>query len=160
MWWRILNTNDTEVDVQEPLVELDEVDSAWDISCSTEFESQDREKDILTQLRIERLNTEERKLLIQACSDYRDIFYLPGDKLSSTGAARHSISVEPGTESINTRPYRLPETQKVGVDKQVKKLLQEGIIEESNSPWNNPILLVPEKLETSGQQRFRLVVDY
>ena len=85
---------------------------------------------------------------------------MPGDKLSSTGAARHSISVEPGTESINTRPYRLPETQKVGVDKQVKKLLQEGIIEESNSPWNNPILLVPEKLETSGQQRFRLVVDY
>ena len=33
----ILNTNDTEVDVQEPLVELDEVDSAWDRSCSTEF---------------------------------------------------------------------------------------------------------------------------
>ena len=29
----IFNTNDTEVDVQEPLVELDEVDSAWDRSC-------------------------------------------------------------------------------------------------------------------------------
>ena len=120
----ILNTNDTEVDVQEPLVELDAFDSAWDRSCSTEFESQDREKNILTQLRVEHSNMEERKLLIQACSDYKDIFYLLDDKLSSTGAARHSISVDPGTEPINTKPYRLPETQKMEVDKQVKKLLQ------------------------------------
>jgi len=50
--------------------------------------------------------------------------------------------------------------QKMEVDKQVKKLLQEGIIEESNSPWNSPILLVPKKIDTSGQQKFRLVVDY
>jgi hypothetical protein len=69
---------------------------------------------------------------MQTCVDYQDIFCLPGDRLSSTGAAKHSISVEPGTEPINTRPYRLPETQKQEVDKQVKKLLQEGIIEESN----------------------------
>ena len=61
---------------------------------------------------------------------------------------------------MNTRPYRLPETQKVEVDKQLKKLLQEGIIEESNSPWNSPILLVPKKLDDSGQQKFRCVVDY
>jgi len=128
----ILNTstNDTEVDMQEPLVELDEVDRAWDRSCSTEFESQETEKEILTKLRLENLNTEERKLLVQSCSDYQDIFYLPGDKLSSTGASRHSINVKPGTEPINTRRYRLPETQKMAVDKQVKELLQEGIIEE------------------------------
>jgi len=45
------------------------------------------ESDILTQLRFEHLNTEERKLLVQARSDYQDILYLPGDKLSSTGTA-------------------------------------------------------------------------
>jgi hypothetical protein len=44
-------------------------------------------------------------------------------------------------------------------DKQVKKLLQEGIIEESNSPWNSPILVVPKKIDASAQQKFRLV-DY
>jgi len=54
---------------------------------------------------------------------------LSGDKLSSTGAARHSISVKHGTEPINTRLCRLPETQKMEVDEQIKKLLQEGIIE-------------------------------
>ena len=106
----ILNTNDTEVNVPETLVELDEVDLTWERDCRTEFESQDREKEIQTQLRLEHLNTEERKLLVQTCLDYQDIFYLPGDKLSSTDVARHVINVEPGTEPINTRPYRLPET--------------------------------------------------
>jgi len=156
----ILNTNDTEVNVQEPLVELDEIDLTWERGCSTEFESQDRKKEIQTHLRLEHLNTEERKLLVQTCLDYQDIFYLPGNKLSSTDAARHVINVEPGTEPINTRPYRLPETQKLAVDKQVKKLLQEGIIEESISPWNSLVLVIPKKLDASGQQKFRLVVDY
>jgi len=75
----ILNTNDAKVYMQEPLVELDEIDPTCDRSCSTEFESQDREIKIVTQLRLEHLNTEERKLLVQTCSDYRDIFYLVKD---------------------------------------------------------------------------------
>ena len=50
--------------MQEPLVELDEVDLTWERRCSNEFESQDREKEIQTQLRLERLNMEERKLLV------------------------------------------------------------------------------------------------
>jgi len=70
----ILNTNYTEVTVLEPLVELDEVDLAWERGCSTEFESQDREKEIQTQLRLEHLNTEERKLLVQTCLDYQNVF--------------------------------------------------------------------------------------
>ena len=69
---------------------LDEVDLTWERDSCTEFESQDREKDIQNQLRLEHLNTEERKLLVQTCLDYQDIFYLPGDKLSSTDAARHN----------------------------------------------------------------------
>ena len=70
----ILNTNDTEVNVQEPLVELDEFALTWERGCSTEFESQERGKEIQTQLGLEHLNTEERKLLVQICVDYQDIF--------------------------------------------------------------------------------------
>ena len=42
----------------------------------------------------------------------------------------------------------------------MKELLQEEIIEESPSPWNSPILVITKKLDASGQQKFRLVVDY
>ena len=79
--------------MQEPLVALDEVDLTWDRGCSTEFESQDREKEIQTQLRLEHLNTEERKLLVQTCVDYQDIFCLPGEKLCGTDEAIHSINL-------------------------------------------------------------------
>ena len=118
------------------------------------------EREILSQLRLGHLNPEGPKSLIEACSDFADIFYLPGDKLSSTSATQHSISIEPGTEPINTRPYRLPETQKEEVKRQVLKLLQEGIIEESSFPWNSLILVIPKKVGASGQPKLRLVVDY
>ena len=42
----------------------------------------------------------------------------------------------------------------------MKKLVQEEIIEKSLSLWNSPILVMPKKLDASGQQTFRLVVDY
>ena len=51
-----LNTNEIEMKVQEPAVELDEVESIWGRCYSTEFESQDR--DILTQLRLQHMNVE------------------------------------------------------------------------------------------------------
>jgi hypothetical protein len=73
------------------------------------------------------LNSEERKILQSTCLDYPDIFYLPGDKLSSTNAARHSIPLVPGTTPINTRPYRLPEAQKAEIEGQVHKLLEKSI---------------------------------
>ena len=81
----ILNTNDTEVIVQEPLAELDEVELTWERGCSTEFESQDREKEIQTQLRLEHLNTEVRKLLVQTCLDYQDIQGVPGGMCQTSG---------------------------------------------------------------------------
>jgi len=90
---------------------LDVVVLTGKIDCCTEFVSRYREKEFRTKLRLENLNTEGRKLLVQTCLDYKDIFYLPGGKLSYTDATRHTINVEPGTEPINTRPYKLPEMQ-------------------------------------------------
>jgi hypothetical protein len=106
------------------------------------------------------LNKEERDVLENACLDYQDIFYLSGDKLSSTNATRHLITLVPGTMPINTRPYRLPEAQKAEIERQVVKLLDEGIIEESNSPWNSPLLVVPKKMDASGERKLRIVVDF
>jgi hypothetical protein len=108
----MLNTNDAETVVHEPVIRLEEVEPYRDRYESTGFDPQDREERILSQLRQDHLNSEERKSITGECSDFVDVFYLPSDKLSSAGAVKHSINVEPGTEPINTRPYRLPEAQK------------------------------------------------
>jgi hypothetical protein len=38
--------------------------------------------------------------------------------------------------------------------------LNEGIITESKSPWNSPLLIVPKKEDASGEKKWRLVVDF
>jgi hypothetical protein len=61
--------------------------------------------------------------------NYQDAFFLPGDILSSTNAAKHTIQLEPGVTPINTRPCRLPEIQKEEVNQEVELLLEDGIIQ-------------------------------
>jgi hypothetical protein len=115
--------------------------------------------EVLNQLRIDHLNYEERYPLERFVSIIR-MFLLLGDRLSCTSAVKHTIHLEPGTVPINTGPYRLPECQKKEIDRQVRNLLEEGIIVESNSPWNNPILVVPKRVGADGEQQWSLVVDF
>jgi hypothetical protein len=97
----ILNTNDLEVEILEPLMELDDIETARNLTGATEEKYKEREKSNLDQLRLDHLNEEEKELLTGRCQDYQDVFYLSGDILSSTQATRHSIRVQPGTEPIN-----------------------------------------------------------
>jgi hypothetical protein len=106
------------------------------------------------------LNSEEKRVIENTFRGYQDIFYLKGDRLSCTNAVKHSINVIPGSSPINTRLYRLHKAQKREVDTQVTKLLQEGIITESKSPWISPLLVVPKKEGASGERKWRLVVDF
>ncbi len=41
------------------------------------------------------------------------------------------------------------------VQHKVDELLQEGVIQESHSPWNSPLFLVPKK-----DGSYRLVIDF
>jgi hypothetical protein len=93
----ILNTNESEIEIEEPVTELEEVDLDREMVQSC-VNYENREKVILDQLRLDHLNSEERKLLVETCLTYTDIFYLPGDRLSSTNTTRHSIRLEAGVE--------------------------------------------------------------
>jgi len=39
-------------------------------------------------------------------------------------------------------------------------MLLDGIIEPSASPWNSPILVIPNKEDASGRKKWRIVVDF
>lgn len=47
--------------------------------------------------------------------------------------------------SIRQRPYRIPITKKLVVERELEKMLAEDIVEPSSSPWASPITLVTKK---------------
>lgn len=57
------------------------------------------------------------------------------------------------------KKYRIPDAQKHEMDVQIQKMLEDGIVQDSISSYNNPILLVPKKSAT-GDKTWRLVVDF
>jgi hypothetical protein len=78
--------NAVEVEIQEPSMKLDDVETVRNLTSATEEKHEERETRNLEQLRLNYVNAEEKKLLIGTCQDYQDVFYLSGDILSSVEA--------------------------------------------------------------------------
>lgn len=98
--------------------------------------------------------------LIDLIREFNDIFYVEGDKVTFTNAAQHEITLKPGTKPIFIKQYRVPQSLIPEMNKQIDELLENDIIEPSNSNWNSPILLVPKKEGPDGKKQHRLVVDF
>ncbi|XP_068097047.1 uncharacterized protein [Hyperolius riggenbachi] len=60
-----------------------------------------------------------------------------------THLIEHNIITEPRTK-VFIKPYRIPEARRKAVSEEVKRMLELDIIEESQSDWSSPIVLVPK----------------
>ena len=83
---------------------------------------------------------------------YSDSFSYDGER---TGKCTiRPISIETEGPPVYQKPYRIPLNKRALIDQELDRLLSEGIIRPSNSPWASPIAIVPKK---SGE--IRLVAD-
>ena len=96
------------------------------------------------------LQKQEATELIQ---EYNDIFSKGGSDLGRTHLVEHEIYTEgPPTRQ---RPYRVPERQRSVVRQAVQDMLEQGVIQPSQSPYAAPIVLVKKKDGT-----YRFCVDF
>jgi len=70
-------------------------------------------------------------------------------------SSSHTIPLIAGAQPFRLRPYRYNPTQKNEIENQVTKLLNNGMIQESQSSFASPVLLVKKK---TGD--WRICVDY
>lgn len=120
----------------------------------------DRVKRLFSVLNLKGLNHEEQVSIENICAKFPDVFHLAGDKLSCTKLYEQSIQLKPDTNPVYVKPYRLPHAQKSEIEKQIKNMLQDEIIEETRSEWSSPLLLVPKKVDATGEKKWRVVIDY
>lgn len=155
------NLNDVEIDIRDLVLQTHNLNDFEVLKINYERDKvRERLKELREVVKLDHCNNEERNSIWEICKEYNELFYLPGDKLSSTNAVKHKIQLEPNTIPIHTKPYRLPHAQKEEADRQISELIKQGIIIPSKSPWNSPILVVPKKSDAHGNKKWRLVVDF
>lgn len=95
----------------------------------------------------------------QLTQKHRNLFSEPNEKLTYTTKVVAEIRTISDTP-IYSKSYPYPTSLRQEVEDQVNKLLEDGIIRKSRSPYNSPVWIVPKKNDTSGKKKFRMVIDY
>ena len=93
--------------------------------------------------------------LRQLLQNFSDIFAESSYDIKKTGLIEHDIDTE-GHGPIRNRAYRTPLKLQDELKRHLNEMIKNGIIEESQSPWTAPVLLVKK----SNGNETRFVTDY
>lgn len=63
-------------------------------------------------------------------------------------------------EPIYTKSYPYPSHLRSEVETQVLKMIEDGIIRPSKSPYNSPLWIVEKKPKPNGEKQYRIVIDF
>lgn len=113
------------------------------------------ESDVCRELNVAaNLSVEQRQKLELILAENQDRIAWINKQL---GRCRHSVlKIDTGnSEPVHQRPYRGSHEQRKIIEEQIKEMLDDGVIESSNSPWASPVVLVKKK-----DNKWRFCVDY
>ncbi|CAC5394883.1 Transposon Tf2-12 polyprotein,Transposon Tf2-11 polyprotein,Transposon Tf2-1 polyprotein,Transposon Tf2-7 polyprotein [Mytilus coruscus] len=66
-------------------------------------------------------------------------------ELGKTPLYKHKIVTVPDARPVRRNPYRQSPQVRRETENQIQELLENGIIEESNSDWCSPLIMIPKK---------------
>ncbi|GFW23192.1 retrovirus-related Pol polyprotein from transposon 297 [Trichonephila clavipes] len=100
------------------------------------------------------LSDEQRNKLSELLRKFSGLFTKTDKSTAAKTNVKHRIFTGDHAP-INQRAYRVSPTERRIIHEEVQKMLAEGIVQPSESPWSSPIVLVRKK---DGSWRF--CVDY
>jgi hypothetical protein len=86
--------------------------------------------------------------------EFGDLFASNMNELGRTNLVSHRIYTE-DVPPIRSRPYSIPPSEQDFVKEELQRMIDNGLIRPSDSPWTSPVVLVKKK---NGKLRF--CVDY
>ena len=92
--------------------------------------------------------------LLRLLNDFRDVITINDEKLGTCNINKHQIRLK-DKSYVNNTPYQIPHKYKCELEKIHKQMERDGIIEESKSSFNSPLIVVKKK---SGE--ICLVIDF
>ena len=90
---------------------------------------------------------------------YPDAFYLLGSKLGTMKGFYHNIDTGQAPP-VYRLPYRKSPAELCAIRNELQKMISQGIVKPSHSPWGAPCILVRKPPEKGIPQPPRFVVDY
>lgn len=97
--------------------------------------------------------------MLKFCEDFTDIFALEDEKFTTNNFYAQKLRVT-DNNPVFIPNYRTPHSQKQEIDRQIKDLIKNDLIEPSISAYNSPIILVPMKSSTKDFSRKNGGCDY
>ena len=91
------------------------------------------------------LNNEQKVQFRQMLNDNRNALAFSMDELGQCEIAPMKIVVDKSQGIISSRPYRYSPQKMDTIDKEVRQLIEIGVIEPSESAWRSPLVVVQKK---------------
>ncbi|KAL1110617.1 hypothetical protein AAG570_008145 [Ranatra chinensis] len=90
---------------------------------------------------------------------FEKLTYKEGEILEVTKRIKHRIDLIDDRPTYS-KPRRYHVTFREIIREHINEMLDTGVLRESVSTFNSPLWVVPKKLDKSGVQKYRVVVDY
>jgi transposase InsO family protein len=159
----IRNKNNFQVDISNDLFSAKDFENILRFhifNISTKI-AQKRESFIGSNIDLNQCNTVEKASVLSLCKEFNDCFFLEDDRITHTDIITHSIELKSDAKPSFIKQYKLPESQKDEIQRQINRMEMEGVIEKCPaSGWNSPIIIVPKRDENGEKTNYRLVVDF
>ena len=175
-----INISENPVEIIPPAIELQDCETISDdnrllteavldttdgvamlklFSNTYDDEKNDRATRVLNLMDLSDLNNEEKEHVRNLVKEMPHLYGLPGEKLKATSLLTHKI-ITTTDVPIRAKQYRHPPTIKEEMQRQIRELLDAGVIKPSSSPYTSPLWVVPKKPDKDGNKRWRLVTDF
>ncbi|GET52086.1 enzymatic polyprotein, putative [Rhizophagus irregularis DAOM 181602=DAOM 197198] len=140
---------------REAIYESEESEDDEEYESNDEGEMLEPSEKFMQKLSIGKVEEPIWENMVKLLLEYQDILEYDKEIEGRTKAAQHEIKIKDGVELIKQRRYKKTDEKAKFISEEVDKLLRQGRIRKSKSPWSSPVTLAGKK---TGKYRF--CIDY